>query len=49
VAQQPNSGLGRIIIEVSRPHTIRHTHTHTHTHGSTPLKEWSALRRGRYL
>jgi hypothetical protein len=28
VAQQPNSGLGHLIVEVSRSHTIRHTHTH---------------------
>jgi hypothetical protein len=32
VAQQPKSGLGRLIVEVSRSHTIRHTHTHKHTH-----------------
>jgi len=24
-------------------------HTHTHTHSRTPLYEWSARRRGRYL
>jgi len=24
VAQQPNSGLDRLIVEVSRSHTIRH-------------------------
>jgi len=24
VAQQPNSGLGRLTVEISRPHTIRH-------------------------
>jgi hypothetical protein len=29
VAQQPNSGLGRLTVEVSGSHTIRHTHTHT--------------------
>jgi hypothetical protein len=29
VAQQPNSGLSRLIVEVPRSHTIRHTHTHT--------------------
>jgi hypothetical protein len=36
---------------VSRSHTIRHTHTHTHTHtaGMTPLNEWSARHRRRYL
>jgi hypothetical protein len=32
VAQQPNSGLDRLTVAVSRSHTIRHTHTHTHTH-----------------
>ena len=26
-----------------------HTHTHTHTHCVTPLNEWSARHRGRYL
>jgi hypothetical protein len=30
--EQPNSGPGCLIIEVSRSHTITHTHTHTHTH-----------------
>jgi len=29
VVQQLNSGLDRLIVEVSSPHT--HTHTHTHT------------------
>jgi hypothetical protein len=29
VAEQPNSGLGPSIFEVSTPNTIRHTHTHT--------------------
>jgi hypothetical protein len=27
MAQLPKSGLGRLIVEVSRSHTIRHTHT----------------------
>jgi len=27
VAQRPNLGLGHLIVEVSRSHTIRHTHT----------------------
>ena len=53
VVQKPNSGLGRLIVEDSRSHTIRQTHTHTHTHthtsGRTPLNEWSAHRRGGYL
>jgi len=34
-AQQPNSILGRLIVEVYRLHAIRHTHTHTHTHAHT--------------
>ena len=45
MSQQPNWGLDRLIVEVSRSHTIRHTHTL----GRTPLNEWSARRRGRYL
>jgi hypothetical protein len=45
--QQPNLGLGRLIVEIYVSHTIRHTHTHTPDR--TPLKEWSALLRGRYL
>ena len=32
---QPNSDLGRPIVEVYRPHTVRHTHSHTHTHSKT--------------
>jgi hypothetical protein len=41
---QPTSNQGRLIVEVSRPHSIRHKHTHTHTHtaGRTPLSEGSA-------
>ena len=31
VGQQPKSGLGRIIVEAFRSHTIRHTHARTHT------------------
>jgi len=31
VAQQPNSGVGRLIFEVSVSHATQHTHTHTHT------------------
>ena len=51
MAQQLNSGLGRLDVEVSRSPTISHTHTHTHTHthDRTPLNEWSARRRYRYL
>ena len=30
-------------------HTHKHTHTHIHTLSRTPLNEWSARRRGRYL
>ena len=43
VAQEPNSGVDNLVIEVSRLHTIRHTHTHTHTHiytaGKTRLEK----------
>jgi len=35
VAQQPKLRPGRLIFEMSRSHTIRHTHTHTHK----PLEE----------
>ena len=31
VAQHSKRGLGRLTVEVSRSHTIRHTHTHTQT------------------
>ena len=31
VTHHPNSDLGRLIAEVSKSHTIRHTHTHTRT------------------
>jgi len=48
VALQPKLCLGRLIVEVSRQHTIRHTHTHTHSVGLLS-NEWSARRRGRYL
>jgi hypothetical protein len=37
VTQEPIPGLGRLIDEVSRSHTIRHKHTHRHTPSSTPL------------
>ena len=46
VAQHPKWGLGRLTVEVSRSHTIRHTHTHT---GRTPLHQVSVRRTGRYL
>jgi hypothetical protein len=35
ISQQPNSGLGRLIVEVSVSYTIRHTHRA----GRTPLTE----------
>jgi len=38
VAQQPNSGLGRLTVEVSGSETIRHTCTCTRTHTQTPGK-----------
>jgi hypothetical protein len=41
VVQQPTSGLRRLTVEVAR--------SHTHTEGRTPLKDWAARRRGRYL
>jgi hypothetical protein len=47
VARQPNSDTVHFVVEISRSHT--HTHTHTHTTGMTPLNEWPARRRGRYL
>jgi hypothetical protein len=45
--QQPNLGLGRLFVKVSRSHTIRHTRTHTP--GSTPLNERSTRHRSRHL
>lgn len=39
VTLQPNSGLGCLIVQISRSRTIR----------NTPLNEWSASPRGRYL
>jgi hypothetical protein len=32
VLLQPNSGLDRLVVDVSRSHTIRFTYTHTYTH-----------------
>jgi len=32
VAQEPNWGLGRLIIEVNRLRTFSHAHTHTYKH-----------------
>jgi hypothetical protein len=44
--QQTNLSLGRLIVEVSRSHTIRHTHgrarTHTHTHTHTVGLLWTS-------
>jgi len=44
VAQEPHLGLGHILVEVRRSHTVRHN-----TRGRTPLDEGSARRRARYL
>jgi hypothetical protein len=40
VAPQPYSGLGRLVVEFARSHTIRHT-----TLGGTPLDKGSVRRR----
>ena len=54
VAQQPNLGLGRPVFRFPS-HKQLDTHTHTHARararalGRTPLNEWSARCRGRYL
>jgi len=45
VTQQPHSGLGRFIVQICRSHTFRHTRAP----GRTPLNEWPARGRGRYL
>ena len=47
MAQQPNSDLRPPPCTIRHTHT--HTYTHTHTHSRTPLDEWSARRRCRYL
>jgi len=44
VAQQPNTGLDRLIVVVSRSNPIRRTDT-----GRTLVNEWSPCNRGRYL
>jgi hypothetical protein len=44
VAQQTQSGLDRLNVEVPRSHA----HTHTHTARTDPLNEWLARRSGRY-
>jgi len=41
MAQQPNSGLGHLIVEVSRYLTIRHKHSP----GRATLEEWSVPHR----
>jgi len=43
VSKQPNFGLGRLISNLHRSHKI------TQTPERTPLNEWPARRRGRYL
>jgi hypothetical protein len=50
VTQKPNWSLGASLLRFL-DHTLNQTHTHTHTHkpGITPLYEWSARLRGRYL
>jgi len=35
VRQHPKSGLGHLIVEVSRSHIITHTHARARTHGRT--------------
>ena len=45
VAPQTNSGLSSLTVDVCRSHIIRYTHTV----GRTPLDEWSARHRDRYL
>jgi hypothetical protein len=36
-------------VYITRTHARTHAHIHAHTHLRTPLSEWSARRRGRYL
>jgi hypothetical protein len=43
--QEPNSGLDRLFVEISRSHTS----IHTHTPDRSSLNEWSARRGDRYL
>jgi hypothetical protein len=45
MVRQPTYALGRLSVQVSRYHTVRHTQTP----GSTPLNKWSARRRGLYI
>ena len=51
MAHELNKGVGSVVIEVSISHTIRCTRqqAYIHKHGKTPLNEWSARRRNRYL
>jgi len=52
VVQQPKLDLRRHDAEISRLNIIIYMYSytfHTHTSVSTPLIEWSALRRGCYL
>jgi hypothetical protein len=46
-----NSPTRTLAVLVSRSHTMTHTYTYTYTHtqGRTPLDEWSARRRSRYV
>ena len=50
LAQKPNLGPDRLIVEVPISHsiTLTHTHIHTATSGSTRLSDWPAHRSGRY-
>jgi hypothetical protein len=54
LALQPKSGMcvfvrARARITNKHTRTNTHTHTHTNTHDTTPLNEWSAPSRSRYL
>jgi hypothetical protein len=50
VTQQPKTGIGRLIVELSTLHKLKHAraHTHTHTHCTTPLRVLSSSRSGCY-
>jgi hypothetical protein len=45
VVQQPNLGLGCLIVEVSISQTIRHAHTHAHMHAQycTSQREYAVF------
>jgi hypothetical protein len=49
VMQQPYLGLGCLIVEISRSHTIRHEHAHTRAHIWTTLSKCLAHCKGRYV